>query len=59
MNVHLKEMKMFPDKLALICSPVSEEDQVVTLPGSLLTSFATIVTALEVRGDGMTMDYVQ
>ena len=54
-NVHLKEMKMLADKLALIGSPVSEEDQVVTLPGSLPTSFANIVTALEERGDGLSI----
>ena len=52
-------MKILADKLALIGSPVSEEDQVVTLLGSLPTSFTTIITALEARGDGMTMDYVQ
>ena len=54
-NVHLKEMKMLADKLALIGSLVSEEDQVVTLLGSLPTSFATIVTALEERGDGLSI----
>ena len=46
-NVYLKEMKILADKLALIGSPVSEEDQVVTLLGSLPTSFTTIITALE------------
>ena len=55
--VHLKEMKMLADKLALIGSPVSEEDQVVTLLGCLPASFATIVTALEARCDDITMDY--
>ena len=50
---------MLADKLALIGSPVCEKDQVVTLLGSLPTSFVTIVTALEARTDGMTMDYVQ
>jgi len=30
---------------------VSEEDQVVTLFGSLPTSFAAVVTALEAKGD--------
>ena len=58
-NAHLKEMKMLADKLASIGAPVSEEDQVVTLLGSLPASFATTVTALEARSDGMTMDYVQ
>ena len=51
-NVHLKEMKMLADKLASIGAPVSEEDQVVTLLGSLPAPFATVVTALEARSDG-------
>ena len=58
-NAHLKEMKMLADKLASIGSPVSEEDQVVTLLGSLPPSYATIVTALEARGDDMALDFVQ
>ena len=58
-NVHLKEMKMLADKLASIGAPVSEEDQVVTLLGSLPAPFATVVTALEARSDGLTMDLVQ
>jgi len=37
----------------------TEEDQVVTLLGSLPTSFATVLTALEAKGEDMTMDYVQ
>ena len=58
-NVHLREMKVLADKLASIGAPVSEEDKVVTLLGSLPASFATVVTALEARSDGLTMDYVQ
>ena len=58
-NAHLKEMKMLADKLATIDAAVSEEDQVVTLLGSLPASFATVVTALEARSDALTMDYVQ
>ena len=41
------EMKEVTDKLAAIGSPISEEDQVVTLLGSLPHSYATLVTALE------------
>ena len=46
-NDHLKEMKLLADRLASIGAPVSEEDQVVTLLGSLPASFSTVVTALE------------
>ena len=50
-EVHLKEMKEITDRLASIGAPISEEDQVVTLLGSLPQSYATLVTALEARAD--------
>ena len=56
---HLKHMKDITDKLAAIGAPVSEEDQVVTLLGSLPRRFATLVTAIETRMDGVSLDYVQ
>ena len=56
---HLKLMKDITDKLAAIGAPISEEDQVVTLLGSLPRSFATLVTAIEARVDGVSLDYVQ
>ena len=56
---HLKHMKDITDKLASIGAPISEEDQVVTLLGSLPRSFATLVTAIETRMDGVSPDYVQ
>ena len=46
---HLKRMKELTDKLAAIGAPISEEDQVVTLLGSLPPGYATLVTALESR----------
>ena len=52
-------MKDITDKLAAIGVPISEEDQVVTLLGSLSRSFATLVTAIEARVDGISLDYVQ
>ena len=55
---HLKHMKDITDKLAAIGAPVSEEDQVVTLLGSLPRRFATLVTAIETRMDGVSLDYV-
>jgi len=56
---HLRHMKDITDKLAAIGAPISEEDQVVTLLGSLPRSFATLVTAIEARMDGVSLDYVQ
>ena len=47
LETHIKHMKEVTDKLAAIGSPISEEDQVVTLLGSLPHSCATLVTALE------------
>ena len=56
-EAHLKEMKELTDQLAALSAPVSEEDQVVTLLGSLPSSFATLVTALEARGDDLNLSY--
>ena len=57
---HLKEMKELSDQLSAIDAPITEEDQVVTLLGSLPKSFSTLVTALEARVDeGVTLKYVQ
>ena len=50
-ETHLKHMKEITDKLASIGAPISEEDQVVTLLGSLPQSYSTLVTALEARTD--------
>ena len=57
--VHLKEMKEITDRLASIGAPISEEDQVVTLLGSLPPSYSTLVTALEARVDDIQLDFVQ
>jgi len=43
-------MKEITDKLASIGALISEEEQVVTLLGSLPPSFLTVVTALEAHG---------
>lgn len=56
---HLKNMKELTDKLAAINAPISEEDQIVTLLGSLPPSYQTIVTALEARIDDLTLSFVQ
>ena len=39
---HLKEMKEITDRLALIGAPIFEEDQVVTLLGSVPLNYSTI-----------------
>ena len=55
---HLKQMKELTDKLAAIAAPVAEEDQVVTLLGSLPQSYSSLVTALESR-ENVSLSYVQ
>ena len=59
MEAHLKQMKEITDRLAAIGAPISEEDQVVTLLGSVPPSYSTLVTALESRLDGVKLSYVQ
>lgn len=56
---HIRYMKELTDKLAAVNSSISEEDQVVTLLGSLPSSYATLVTALEARFENLTLSYVQ
>ena len=51
-------MKELTDRLAAINAPIAEEDQIVTLLGSLLPSYSTLITALEAR-DAITLSYVQ
>ena len=58
MEAHIKTMKELTDRLAAIYAPIAEEDQVVTLLGSLPPSYSTLVTALEARG-AITLSYVQ
>ena len=61
LNDHLKRMKELTDQLAAIGSKISDEDQIVTLLGSLPDSYSTIVTALESRVDSgdLTPDFVK
>jgi len=55
---HLKQMREITDKLATIGAPILEEDQIVTLLGSLPQSYAPLVTAMEAQ-DNLTLGYVQ
>ena len=48
-KAHVKNMKELTDKLAAINALISEEDQIVTLLGSLPSNYSTLVTALETR----------
>ena len=57
---HIKYMKELTDKLSAIGASIKEEDQVVTLLGSLPASYSTLVTALEARvDDNLTLEFVQ
>ena len=56
---HLKHMKELTDCLASIGAPVSEEDLILTLLGSLLKSYDAFVTSLEARDDNISLNYVQ
>ena len=58
METHIKNIKELTDRLAAINAPIAEEDQVVTLLGSLPPSYSTLVTALEAR-DVISLSYVQ
>ena len=60
-EAHLKDMKVITDKLAAIGAPPppSEENQVVTLLGSLLCSYAILVTVLEAKVDDVQLSHVQ
>ena len=58
MEAHIKNMKELTDRLAVINAPIAEEDQVVTLLGSLPPSYSTLVTAFEAR-DVISLSYVQ
>lgn len=52
-------MKELTDQLGAIGAVIEEEDQIVTLLGSLPSSYATIVTALETKLDNFTLQFVQ
>ena len=56
---HLKNMKDLTNRLAAIKSPIAEEDQVVTLLGSLPESYSTVVTALETQKETPSLEFVQ
>ena len=57
---HFKTMKELTDQLAAIGVNIGDDDQVMTLLGSLTKDYDTIVTALETHAeDELTLTYVQ
>ena len=54
----LKHVKELTDPLAVKGAPISEEDQVITLLGSLPMSYSTFVTAQEAR-ENVSLYYLQ
>lgn len=54
---HQEHTKELTDRLTTIGALISEEDQMVTLLGSLPKSHSTPVTALEARADGISLNY--
>ena len=49
METHLREMKEITDRLASMGSPFAEDDQVMTLLGSLPSSYGSLVMTLGVQ----------
>ena len=50
-STHIKKMKEITDSLAAIKAPISEEDQAITLLGSLPSKYDSLVTVLEAKGE--------
>ncbi len=55
----MEHMKEITDRLTAIGTLISEEDQIVTLLGSLPASYSALVTTLESRIDGVKLSFVQ
>ena len=56
---HLKNMKEIVDKLAALGSKVAEDEPVVALLIGLPSSYTTLATALEAKGDELSLSFVQ
>ena len=55
---HINKMKTLAEQLDAVGAPVSEDDLVITLLGSLSESFAFLITALESRADSLSWELV-
>ena len=56
---HIKEMREMAEKLAVMQSPVSEEDKVMTLLGSLPSSYDSLVATLGAQVGNMELSTVE
>ena len=59
MQHHLNNIKEPTEQFAEIGAPMGEEDQVVSLLGSLPKRYEALVTALVARVDDISLDFVQ
>ena len=50
-STHIKKMKEITDSLAAIKAPISEEDQAITLLGSLPSKYDSLVIVLEAKAE--------
>jgi transposase InsO family protein len=55
---HINKLKTLAEQLDAIGAPVSEDDLVITLLGSLSESYQFLITALESRADTLTWELV-
>lgn len=55
---HINKMKTLAEQLDAVGAPVTEDDLVITLLGSLSESFAFLITALESRSDSLSWELV-
>uniref|UniRef100_A0AAV1TIF2 Retrovirus-related Pol polyprotein from transposon TNT 1-94-like beta-barrel domain-containing protein n=1 Tax=Peronospora matthiolae TaxID=2874970 RepID=A0AAV1TIF2_9STRA len=55
---HINMLKTVAEQLDAVGAPVSEDDLVITLIGSLRESYQFLITALESRADSLTLDLV-
>ncbi|KAF1316242.1 Integrase catalytic core protein, partial [Globisporangium splendens] len=55
---HINKLKTLAEQLDAVGAPVSEEDLVITLLGSLSESYQFLITALESRADTLTWELV-
>ena len=55
---HINKLKTLAEQLDAVGAPVSEDDLVITLLGSLSESYQFLITALESRSDTLTWELV-
>uniref|UniRef100_A0AAV1V0V0 Uncharacterized protein n=1 Tax=Peronospora matthiolae TaxID=2874970 RepID=A0AAV1V0V0_9STRA len=55
---HINKLKTLAEQLDAVGAPVSEDDLVITLLGSLSESYQFLITALESRADTLTWELV-